>query len=549
MNINGAQALIKLLEEQGVEVIFGYPGGAVLDIYDALNDSSIEHILVRHEQGAAHAASGYARTTGNVGVCLATSGPGATNLVTGIATAYMDSIPVIFLTGQVPKSMVGTDAFQEVDITGITHPITKHNYLVQDVKDLPRIIAEAFYIARSGRPGPVLIDIPRNISMTLTDMKPCPKVDILGYKPTVHGHPAMIKRAVKKILESKNLVICTGGGVIHSQASHEVNALVQLTNGLVVSTMMGLGAFPSTHEKHYGMLGTYGNQQANALVQSSDCLLALGMRFDDRVVGNPEKFAKKASIIHVDVDPAEIGKNIEAEIPIVGDIKNVLTDIIKELKKEKKRVFSMMEKQKPKKEIKKELSVPWILNQIYQTTSDNLIITTDVGQHQMWTANYYDFDSPRTFISSGGLGTMGYGIPAALGAQIAKPKSLVVTITGDGSFQMGMSELGAIAELGLPIKILIFNNQRLGMVRQLQYHYFNERYSGVKLQNKVDFIMLAKAFGAEAYRIESTEEAPKILEDAFNNNKFTVIECPIDQDHLVLPIVLSGNGLDEMTLK
>ncbi len=547
MDINGAQALIKLLEDQGVEVIFGYPGGAVLDIYDALIDSNIRHILVRHEQGAAHAASGYSRVTGKVGVCLATSGPGATNLVTGIATAYMDSIPTVFITGQVPKSMVGTDAFQEVDITGITHPITKHNYLVQDIKELPRIITEAFYIANSGRPGPVVVDIPRNISMAPADIKPQRKIDILGYKPTTHGHPAMIRRAIKNIQESDNLVICTGGGVIHADASDEVCTLVELTDAQVVSTLMGLGTFPSTHKNHHGMLGTYGNKSANDLVQSSDCFLALGMRFDDRVVGNPDKFAPNAEIIHIDIDPAEIGKNIEADIPIVGDIKNVLKEIINGLSKEKTKRLNKIKIDKVPKNIKEGLNVPWVLNQVYKAAPDNIIITTDVGQHQMWTANYYDFNKPRTLISSGGLGTMGYGIPAALGAQIAKPDNLVVTITGDGSFQMGMTELGAIAELRLPLKILIFNNQRLGMVRQLQYHYCNQRYSGVILENKVDFIMLAKAFGAEAYKIDTVADTPKVLEEAFNNNKFSVIECPVDQEDLVLPIVLAGKGLDEMT--
>lgn len=547
MKINGAQALIRLLEDQGVEVIFGYPGGSVLEIYDALNDSSIEHILVRHEQGAAHAASGYARATGDVGVCLATSGPGATNLVTGIATAYMDSIPMVFLTGQVPKSMVGTDAFQEVDITGITHPITKHNYLVQNIKDLPRIISEAFYIAKTGRPGPVVVDIPRNISMSAADdLKTHASVDILGYKPTIHGHPAMIKKAVKKIQDASNLVICVGGGVIHANACEEIQELVKLTNGQVVSTLMGLGAFPSTHQNHHGMLGTYGNKSANTLVQNADCFLALGMRFDDRVVGNPDKFAPNAEIIHVDVDPAEIGKNIPANIPIVGDVKNILRVIISALNKEQKS-SSSLKQNKELVNIEEGLNVPWILKKMYEAAPDNMVVTTDVGQHQMWTANHYIFNKPRTFISSGGLGTMGYGIPAALGVQIAKPDSLVVTITGDGSFQMGMSELGTIAELGLPIKILIFNNQMLGMVKQLQYHYSNQRYTGVHFEKKVDFIMLAKAFGAEGYRINKPEEVPSILKEAFSNNKFTVIECPIDQNGLVLPIVLSGKGLDEMT--
>ncbi|MBB6215762.1 acetolactate synthase-1/2/3 large subunit [Anaerosolibacter carboniphilus] len=549
MRLNGAQTLIKLLEDQGVEVIFGYPGGTVLEIYDALLNSSIKHILVRHEQGAAHAASGYARATGGVGVCLATSGPGATNLVTGIATAYMDSIPIVFFTGQVPQAMVGTDAFQEVDITGITHPITKHNYLVQDIKDLPRIVAEAFYISKTGRPGPVLIDIPRNVSMDITEFKHCPSVDIRGYKPTTKGHPAMIKKAVHAIQESKNLVICTGGGVIHGNASDEVEQIAHMTKGKVVSTLMGLGSYPARSKEFFGMLGTYGSQSANEAVQQCDCLLALGMRFDDRVVGNPDKFAPNATIIHIDIDPAEIGKNIRADIPIVGDIKNILVDMLKLLDKNliSNKSIATISPEKMSVPLKTGLNVPWILSQLSKMAPEDILITTDVGQHQMWTATHYAFNKPRSFISSGGLGTMGYGIPAALGVQIAKPDHLVVAITGDGSFQMGMTEIGAIAELGLPIKILIFNNQTLGMVRQLQHYYSGQRYTGVHFENKIDFVMLAKAFGAEGYRIDDPLEASKIMEKALHNGKFTIIECPIDAENLVLPIVLAGKGLEEMT--
>ncbi|MDF2858217.1 MAG: acetolactate synthase, large subunit [Neobacillus sp.] len=548
MELNGAQTLVKILEDQGVEVIFGYPGGTVLEIYDALLNSSIRHILVRHEQGAAHAASGYARATGGVGVCLATSGPGATNLVTGIATAYMDSIPIVFFTGQVPQALVGTDAFQEVDITGITHPITKHNYLVQDIKELPRIISEAFYIAKTGRPGPVLIDIPRNVSMDIAKFIPYKKVEIRSYKPTVKGHPSMIRKAVQKLQESKNIVFCTGGGVIHSDASDQVKEIIALTRGKVVSTLMGLGSYPADCSEFAGMLGTYGNQGANKVVQECDCFVALGMRFDDRVVGNPDKFAPEAVIIHIDIDPAEIGKNINADIPIVGDVKNILIEMIKLLEKSKGTHESIhfipSEKMPP---VFPGRNVPWILKKLSEAAPDNLLITTDVGQHQMWTATCYDFHKPRTFISSGGLGTMGYGIPAALGVQMAKPDHLVVAITGDGSFQMGMTEIGAIAELGLPIKILVLNNQTLGMVRQLQHYYSNQRYTGVHFENKIDFVMLANAFGAEGYRIDDPANASSILEKALNNGKFTIIECTIDPENLVLPIVLAGKGLDEMT--
>ena len=546
MEINGAQILIKSLEAQGVEKIFGYPGGAVLEILDAVEESStIDHILVRHEQGGAHAASGYARAKDQVGVCLATSGPGATNLVTGIATAYMDSIPIVVITGQVPRIMVGTDAFQEVDITGITNPITKYNYLVQRVEDLPKIVAEAFYIARSGRPGPVLIDIPRDVAMAKATYKPYKKVDIRSYKPTTQGHPAMIKKAIKLIKESKNLVICCGGGVINSNSSQEFKELVDITQGKVVATLMGLGSFPGNDPRFYGMLGTYGNREANEVVQEADCFLALGMRFDDRVIGKPEGFAPNAKIIHVDIDPAEIGKNMRVDVPIVGDIKNILgvmSDLLLQEKLEKK----LVEPRENKEDMQETLTVPWVLQKVKELAPPDTIITTDVGQHQIWTAQNYCFTKPRTLISSGGLGTMGYGIPAAVGAQIAKPDSPVVVLTGDGSFQMGMPELGTILENDLPLKIIIFNNNTLGMVRQLQHYYCQKRYVAVDFKKTVDFMTLAKAFNAEGYRIEKLEDVEPVLKEAFNNNKLTIIEIPIETTDLVHPMVLAGNSLEKM---
>lgn len=545
MELNGAQILVKALEEQGVDTIFGYPGGAVLEIFDALRESSIRQILVRHEQGGAHAASGYARALGKVGVCVATSGPGATNLVTGIATAYMDSVPLVFITGQVAKAMVGTDAFQEVDITGITSPITKNNYLVQNVQDLPKIIAEAFYIAKSGRPGPVLIDIPRDVSMAKCQYNPYRNVDIRSYKPTIKGHPTMIKKAVKILGEASSPVICIGGGVINSGCSAEVQEVVELTGAKVVSTLMGLGAYPGNSQTFQGMLGTYGNKAANLAVQSCDCFLALGMRFDDRVVGNPEKFAPEAQIIHIDIDPAEIGKNIPVDVPIVGDLKNVLQDIIKLLKKDHK-VRKTINFPNRNIQINEGLNAPWVLRNLQRVAPSNTIVTTDVGQHQMWTAQHYIFNQPRTFISSGGLGTMGYGIPAALGAQLAMPESTVVAITGDGSFQMGMPELGTIAELELPIKIVIFNNNTLGMVRQLQHYYCGQRYSFVDFKKTLDFMMLAKAYGAEGLRIEKEADVTDVFKETFANRKFTIVECPINSRDLVNPIVLAGNGLEEM---
>jgi len=546
MDLNGAQILVQSLEEQKVEVVFGYPGGAVLEIIDALQESSIKQVLVRHEQGGAHAASGYARATGRVGVCLATSGPGATNLVTGIATAYMDSVPLVFITGQVPKIMVGTDAFQEVDITGITSAITKYNYLVQDVNDLSRIVAEAFYIAKSGRPGPVLIDIPRDVAMAKGKYKSYPKIEIRSYKPTIEGHLPMIKKAVKALKEAKNPVICTGGGVISSESSTLVYKLAELSKAKVVSTLMGLGAFPGNHPAFLGMLGTYGKREANLAVQNCDCFLALGMRFDDRVVGNPDKFAPQAKIIHIDVDPAEIGKNIPVDIPIVGDLRKVLEQMLSCWPREE-------DKGKGNLEVTENIKVPerftasWIIENIQKIVPENTIITTDVGQHQIWAALHYCFTKPRTLISSGGLGTMGYGIPAAVGAQIAKPDHLVLAITGDGSFQMGMPELGTIAERELPIKILLFNNRTLGMVRQLQHYYCGQRYRFVDFQKLPDFMALAQAYGAKGYRIEKTEGALEILEEALTNKQFSIIECVLDPEDLVSPIVLAGNGLDEMT--
>lgn len=549
MQQNGAQILISALEAQGVDTIFGYPGGAVLEIYDALKTSNIRHVLVRNEQGGAHAASGYARATGKVGVCLATSGPGATNLVTGIATANMDSVPLVAITGQVPRSMIGTDAFQEIDITGITSPITKHNYLVQNVEDLPRIIAEAFYIASTGRPGPVLIDIPRDVSQAKTEYVPVTEVDIRSYKPTVSGHVGMIKRAVKTIKASRKMVICVGGGVVASGSTAAVMKLAEMKNATVVSTMMGLSGYPDNDPRFLGMLGTYGNEGANLAVQDCDCLLALGMRFDDRVISTPGSFAPNAEIIHVDVDPAEIGKNVEINIPIVGDLRAVMAELNEQLEKQDDMVVCESLYPQIPLPMSAGINVPWTMQLVESLVDkEKTIVTTDVGQHQVWTANSYRFTTPRKFISSGGLGTMGYGIPAAVGAQVACPDNLVIAVTGDGSFQMCMHELGTILEQDLPIKIMVFNNHVLGMVRQLQYHYVGQRYNGVHFSKTVDFMMLAKAYGAAGYQITNKEEAPEILKEAFNNGRFSIIEIAVDPDDLCLPIVLGGHALDDMVL-
>lgn len=545
MKLNGAQILVKSLQAQDVETVFGYPGGAVLEIYDELEKNSIEHVLVRNEQGGVHGASGYARVAEKVGVCLATSGPGATNLVTGIATAYMDSVPLVVITGQVPRLMVGTDAFQEVDITGITAPVVKYNYLVQNVQDIARVVAEAFYIARTGRPGPVLIDIPRDVAMDECEYEPYEKVEMRSYNPTIKGHPAMIKKAVDLIKNSKKPLMCIGGGVINAGCYEEVERLQKITQAQVVSTMMGLGGFPSEDKSFCGMLGTYGHQKANEAVQECDLFLALGMRFDDRVIGEASKFAPNAKIVHMDIDPAEIGKNIKPDLPIVGDLKNILGEIIKSFEKEEKLVSLWTEKEYINK--KCDLAVPFVLKNLQKIVPEDTIITTDVGQHQLFTALNYSFKKPRTWISSCGLGTMGYGIPAAVGAKLAAKDKLVVAITGDGSFQMGMSELGTIMELDLPIKIIVFNNNCLGMVRQLQHHYCEERYAQVRFKKSIDFITLAKAYGAKGYKIEPNEEGIKILKEAFSKKEFSIIEVDIKSDDLVLPIVLGGYGLDEMT--
>lgn len=555
MGITGAEALIKCLEAEQVELVFGYPGGAVLPIYDALKESRIKHVLVRQEQAAAHAASGYARITGRPGVCMATSGPGATNLVTGIATAYMDSIPLVAITGQVATSMVGTDAFQEVDITGITMPITKHNYLVQKVEDLPRIVKEAFHIAGTGRPGPVLIDIPKDVSeAVLKDFRLPEKVDLRGYKPTYRGHPSQIRNLAEMIGQAKRPLIYAGGGILKSGAWGELMSLAEKINAPVTVTLMGLGAFPENHPLYLGMLGMHGAPAANLAVQECDLLIGLGVRFDDRVTLSVEKFAPKAKIVHVDVDPAEIGKNVMVDLPIVGDLKRVLEDLLGLVAEQEKQEWIEQvyrwRKEQPLQyeENHQELKPQRVLEKLGEMTRErNVIVTADVGQHQIWAAQYYRFLRPGTYLTSGGLGTMGYGFPAAIGAQLAAPDATVIAVTGDGSFQMHMAELGTAVENNLPVKILLFNNQNLGMVRQLQHFYAGRRYTGVDFTGNPDFVQMMGAYrNAVGLRITEPSQIEEVLEEALNNGKLTLIECVISKKELVYPVVPNGMGLHEM---
>lgn len=541
----GAEILVKALANEGVKEIFGYPGGAVLEIFEKLNESDIHLTLVRNEQGAAHAASGYAKAKGEVGVCLSTSGPGATNLVTGIATAYMDSVPMVVLTGQVATKMIGTDAFQEIDITGITNPIVKYNLLVKRAEDLPKIIKEAFYIAKSGRPGPVLIDIPRDVSLSeVARFEPYGDIDIRSYKPTLFGHPGMIKKACELIKDSEKMLVIVGGGVINSGASDEVKALLDLKGCNVCTTMMGLGGINPDDKRYLGMLGTYGNQRANEMANEADLILALGTRFDDRIINAPNLFAKKAKIIHVDVDPAEIGKNIKVEVPIVGDIKNVLRALLEALNK-----VTVIKS--------KTLSLTWsdsAYDKAYAQTflrrldgllkDKDVIYTTDVGQHQVWAAKTLRCKRARSFITSGGLGTMGYGLPASIGAKKACPDSEVILITGDGSIQMLISEFATLRQEGLDIKVILFNNERLGMVRQLQHHYCNQNYVGVDLNGSVDFSLLAQAYGISYYKVDEKTTDESLL--SYLSCGSVIIEVPIKEEDLCLPVTLAGKALDDM---
>jgi len=548
---SGAEILISTLKEEGVDVIFGYQGGAVLPIFDVFyRTKEIRIVLVRHEQAAAHAADGYARSTGKVGVCIATSGPGATNLVTGIATAYMDSIPLVAITGQVPTSMIGNDAFQEADIVGITRPITKQNYLVKNVEDLHRIVKEAFYIARSGRPGPVLIDIPKDVSTGKASYKPIKEVSLRSYNPTYKGHSLQIKRAVDAIENSKSPVIYSGGGVISSNASSELREFVEKTGIPITSTLMGLGAFPGDHPLFLGMLGMHGTRYANNAIIQADLIIGIGARFDDRITGKMDEFAKNAKVIHIDIDPAEISKNIPADIPIVGDCKVCLAEINKIVKPPKisewiKQIKEWKEKY-PLTYKDDGLKPQYIIERIYEITKGEAIITTEVGQNQMWTAQYYKFKRPRQFLSSGGLGTMGYGFPAAIGAAIGNPSAIVFDIAGDGSIQMNIQELATCIQEKVHVIVAILNNQYLGMVRQWQELFYGKRYSNVDISIAPDFVKLADAYGGCGIRVDKKGDVDDAIKKGIEFKGPVLIDFRIEREENVFPMVPAGASLSQM---
>ncbi len=551
--MSGAEILIESLKKENVEIIFGYPGGAALPIYDALYGNSIKHILTRHEQGAIHAAEGYARVSGKPGVVLATSGPGATNLVTGIADAMLDSLPLVILTGQVGTNVIGSDAFQETDVISITMPITKHNYQVRDVKDMPRIIKEAFHIATTGRPGPVLIDIPKDVAVAEAEFEYPSTVHLPGYQPTTTPNLMQIKKVSEAIRQAKKPVILCGAGVIFAQAHKQLREFVELTNIPITSTLLGLGAMPADHELYLGMAGMHGLYAANMAIYESDLLINIGARFDDRLTGNLDHFAPNATVAHIDIDPAEIGKNVETDIPVVGDAKKALIALLNEVDKglsfaDWNRHLNEYKKEYPLwyKQDGDELKPQKIVEIVNELTNGEAIVTTDVGQHQMWAAQYYSFKQPNLLVTSGGLGTMGFGVPAAIGAQIANPKRTCISIVGDAGFQMTNQELSIIQELQLPIKIIIVNNHSLGMVRQWQELFYEERYSESLMPNQPDFIKLAEAFGIQGLRVESLSEAEQVLKSVIDADRPMIIDCRVTADENVYPMVAPGKGAHEM---
>ncbi len=564
MKLTGAEIFVESLKKEGVKHIFGYPGGVVLPIFDALyNQKDIKLILPRHEQAAVHMADGYARSTGRVGVALATSGPGATNTVTGLATAFMDSIPIVVFTGQVPTPMIGVDAFQEADIVGITRPCTKYNYLVKNVSDLAQIIKEAFYIASKGRPGPVLVDLPRDVVSSKADFYYPDTVSLRSYNPNYIGNRWQIKKAAEAIKRAKRPVIYAGGGCILSNASEELRTFAELTDIPVTLTLMGLGAFPGTSSLFLGMLGMHGTYAANMAIHNSDLIIAIGARFDDRVTGRVKDFAPEAKIIHIDIDPTSIRKSVHVDIPIVGDVRLVLIDLIKEIKaitetnevieearKQWKKTVNNWKKEHPLSyEFSKEVIKPqFVVEKIYEITKGEAIISTEVGQNQMWAAQFYKYDKPRHWLSSGGLGTMGYGFPAAIGAKVANPDKLVITIAGDGSIQMNIQELATVVIEQLDVKVAILNNCCLGMVRQWQELFYGERYSSSILCDVPDFVKLAEAYGAVGLRATKPSEVEPVIKEALKVKKPVFMDFKVDMFEKVYPMVPAGAAINEMIL-
>jgi len=562
--LTGAKILIETLIAEGVDVIFGYPGGAILPTYDALLDSKIKHILVRHEQGAAHMAEGYARVSGRPGVVMVTSGPGATNTVTGIVDAYMDSTPIVVITGQVPTALIGNDAFQEADIVGITRPCTKHNFLVKDVRDLSRIIKEAFFIAGNGRPGPVLVDVPRDVQQAEHIFKLPEKVDLPGYKPTIRGNPRQIERAIEAIERSERPLFYVGGGVQWSGAAGELKQLAEMLGVPVTETLMALGSMPSSSPLRLGMLGMHGSYGTNTAVCNTDCLVAIGARFDDRVTGRIADFAPKAeTIIHIDIDPSSISKNVKVDIPIVGDIKHVLSDMLdivktheiiakrREVWADWNRQIHQWQKERPLyangREGRKDgrVSPVQLVAELADITKGECVLATDVGQHQMWSAQLFPFERPRSWLTSGGLGTMGYGLPAGIGAKFAAPDRQVVVISGDGSFQMNTQEIATAVEHNVDIKVIILNNYYLGMVRQWQEKFYYERYSYSSM-SVPNFVKLADAYGARGFRVEQAADLARVLREAFATPGPVLVDVVIPADEVVMPMMPPGGSMQEM---
>ncbi len=560
MELTGAQIMMEVLKEEGVDTIFGFPGGAVIDIYDELAKTDIDHILVRHEQGAVHAADGYARAGAKTGVCLVTSGPGATNTVTGIASAYMDSIPMVVFTGQVPTQLIGNDAFQEVDIVGITRPCTKHNYLVQSTEEFPKIIKEAFYLARSGRPGPVLVDIPKDVTKTSIDYQPVEEIRLKSYNPTYNPNMKQLRKVIGLIEQSKRPVIFAGGGVILSQAAAELTQFAHKTQIPVTTSLMGLGAFPGTDPLWLGMIGMHGTYRANMSTGACDLLISIGVRFDDRVTGKTDAFAAQAKIVHIDIDPTSIRKNIPVTIPIVGDCKislNHLNELIDQadlgdVAQNRQNWFAQIEEWKNTKPLayKQEDTIKpqYVVEKLYELTKGEAIITTEVGQNQMWAAQYYHFDRPNHFITSGGLGCMGFGLPAAIGAQKACPDKLVVDIAGDGSIQMNIQEMATAVQSGLPVKVVILNNAYLGMVRQWQELFYDKRYACTGMDCAPDFVKLAEAFGAVGLRASKPQEVEAVLKEGLSGSGPVIMDFKVDREESVYPMVPAGAPITEMLL-